>query len=143
MNLDTNKVQEQDIQAIDRITQQFFDLFTNVDGQRPKIRQIDQIFLTSGILINNTGEEPVLYDLEGFVAPRVKILTDGTLTEFREFETAHETVIHGKIAQRSCQYKKSGKLNGAAYHGEGHKLLQFIKVDDKWMISSVIWMDKN
>ena len=60
------------------------------------------------MIISNTGAEPVIYDLDGFVVPREKILTDGTLTEFSEWEVAERTEIFGTIAHRSSEYRKSG-----------------------------------
>lgn len=127
--------------AIDEITHQFFDLFTNTDNRRPKVRNIKNLFLSNGILINNTTEEPAIYDLESFIQPREEILTNGTLTNFVERETAHRTDIFGKIAQRNCDYEKSGELEGQPFTGKGKKLIQFVKLNNRWFLSSVVWYD--
>ena len=131
-----------DEDEIDEITSQFFDLFTNTNNRKLKIRTIKDFFLPNGILINNTNGEPEVYDLEGFICPREEILTNGTLTNFIEKETFHKTEIYGNIAQRKSDYIKSGELNEVSFIGEGKKLMQFVKVENKWFLSSVIWSDK-
>lgn len=134
---------EKDEKEIDDITRQFFDLFTNTNNRIPNVRKIEALFLPAGILINNTSGEPAIYDLESFIEPREKILTDGTLINFMEWETSHKTEIYGNIAQRACNYEKSGEFNGAPYKGAGKKLMQFIKIKNKWVLSSVFWSDES
>jgi hypothetical protein len=133
--MDTNE------KEIDDLARQFFDLFTNTDGKIPNVQKIKELFISNGTLINNTTDEPSIYNLESFIEPREAILTNGTLTDFVERETSHTTNIYGNIAQRSCTYKKSGELNGQAFSGEGRKLMQFIKVGERWFLTSVIWSD--
>lgn len=127
---------------IDKITAQFFDLFTNADNKIPNVHGIKAFFIPNGILINNTEEQSVIYDIESFIKPREEILTNGILQDFREWELTSETVIHRNIAHRVCQYKKQGTLNGNRFEGKGHKMIQFIKVNEKWTMSSVIWSDE-
>lgn len=141
MNLEQTHLLAQDQAEIDELTHQFFDLFTNTNDRVPPIQHIKQLFLPTGILINNTSGTPAVYNLDQFIAPRVKILTDGTLREFTEKETAHHTEIHNNIAQRSCQYEKSGILNGEPFTGAGRKLMHFIKHDNSWMLTAVVWSD--
>ncbi len=142
MNQEHKSTVAKDESEIDEITTQFFDLFTNTDNRTPNIRNIETLFLANGLLINNTSAEPAIYDLESFIEPREEILTNGTLTNFIEEETSHKTEIYGNIAQRMCTYKKSGVLNGEPFTGEGRKLMQFIKVKNKWFLSAVLWSDK-
>ncbi len=138
-----NKINpKKDEQEINKITNQFFDLFTNTNNRTPNIWKLKDFFLPDGTIINNTTGEPAIYDLEEFIKPREKILTDGTLINFIEQETSHKTEIHGNIAQRTCHYKKSGNLNGVPFKGEGIKLMQFIKIKNKWFLSAVTWSDK-
>ena len=55
--------QKKDEKAIDKITNQFFDLFTNINNRKPTIRKIYELFLPNGLLINNTTSEPQIYNL--------------------------------------------------------------------------------
>lgn len=133
---------EKDKKEIDIIVNEFFDLFTNKNGQTPNVQHIKQLFLPTGILINNTTPKPAIYDLDSFIAPRNAMLTNGTLTDFEEMEVSETTEIYGTIAQRACTYEKSGFLNVAGFEGKGQKLMQFIKQDGKWWLSSVVWRDE-
>ena len=126
---------------INKITDRFFDLFTNTNGQAPKVHQLKEFFLPDGIIINNTSGEPVVYNRKNFTSPREEILTNGTLVDFKEWETSHTTEIRGNIAHRICHYEKTGILNGQPFKGKGKKMLQFVKMENKWILSSVVWSD--
>ena len=141
MKEDGNSIKQTDEQEIDKIVEVFFDLFTNTNNRTPNIRKIEDIFLPNGLLVNNTSGQPEVYDIESFIRPRQEILTNGTLTNFIEKESSHSTAIHGNIAQRTCTYVKSGELDKKAFTGQGKKLMQFIKVADRWLFSSVVWSE--
>ena len=96
---------------------------------------------TSNNNYKKTGLAEEVYTLQTFIEPRKKLLSDGTLTEFEEMETAEETKVIGNIAQRSSTYKKSGYLNRKYFKGNGNKFFQFIKTADGWKINSLIWED--
>lgn len=65
----------------------------------------------------NARPEPVIYDLDSFIAPRERMLTDGTLTEFAEWEIAERTEIAGSVAHRFSHYSKSGFHDGERFEG--------------------------
>lgn len=133
---------DHNLQAINQLTTRFFDLFTNLDGKVPQVELIKDMFISEGIIINNTEKAPQIYNLEGFIAPRKKILTNGTLTDFHEWESSHKTLISGSIAHRYVKYEKSGKHEGTPFHIQGTKSIQFIKVAGTWKMVSVTWCDE-
>jgi hypothetical protein len=126
---------------IDRLTGEFFDLFTNYGGRIPDLSHINDLFIPEGIVIKNVGGNTEIFSLSSFIAPRQKILTDGTLGDFQERELTERTDIAGAIAQRFCTYTKSGKLKGKSFENQGVKTLQFIKINNTWKISAVAWDD--
>ncbi|MEU1817020.1 hypothetical protein ABZ543_17755 [Streptomyces roseifaciens] len=70
----------------------------------------------------------MVHDLDAFVEPRHKMLTDGTLTEFSEWGgVAERTEIFGSIAHRFSEYRKSGFLDGAWFEGGGRKTTQIVR----------------
>ncbi|MFC6932309.1 hypothetical protein ACFQHO_19540 [Actinomadura yumaensis] len=87
------------------------------------------------------GGETEIYDLDSFIAPRERFLTDGTLTEFTEWEIAERTEIFGSIAQRFSEYGKSGYRDGEWFEGFGRQTTQFIRTPDGWKMSSAAWDD--
>lgn len=131
-----------DKKAIDLTTKKFFEAFTNVRGQKPKVADIKKLFIPMGILINSTNGTPEIYSLDSFIAPREKMLTDEILTEFSEREVSDTTNIFGNIAQRFSLYEKSGNLNGEYFETKGMKTMQFIKANKNWKFTSVAWSDE-
>lgn len=127
---------------IARLSASFFDLFTNTNQQIPNLDSIKDLCVPTAIIINNSTGMPDVYSLAEFIAPRKKILTDGTLTDFSERELTSNTEIFGTIAQRFSLYEKSGKQNGTYFESRGVKTIQFLKLNGAWKISSVAWCDE-
>jgi RimJ/RimL family protein N-acetyltransferase len=127
---------------LDGLMATFLGAFANPGGARPNVEAIEEVFIPEGMIVSNAGDTPVIYDLRQFIAPREKILTDGTLTEFREWETAETTEIFGSIAHRLSEYRKSGYLNGEWFEGRGRKTTQFVKTPSGWKMSSLAWDDE-
>nr|WP_314499475.1 GNAT family N-acetyltransferase [uncultured Chryseobacterium sp.] len=125
---------------IDKVTQAFFALFTNITDS-PQFDRISELCHEQAQIIRKTDDSTEIYNLQSFIEPRKNILTDGTLTGFSEYEVQAETKMTGQIAQRFSIYEKSGKLHGNDYRGSGNKILQFIKHHGKWQIMHVIWED--
>jgi hypothetical protein len=130
----------QDKQSIDQLIQNFFSIFNNTH-QQPDWNLIHQICIPETIIIKKTGLTETVYNLQSFIEPRRKILSDGTLTAFEEKETTATTTIIGNIAQRFSKYEKSGYLNGLYFKEYGNKFFQLIKTTNGWKINALIWED--
>lgn len=128
--------------SITKTTKAFFSAFTNKNGKKPDLELLKNWCIPEILFIRKTEHETTAYDLQSFIEPREKILTDGTLTEFEEEETLDATTIVNTIAQRYSEYTKSGILQGKPFKQEGYKLFQFVKNNNEWKISAVIWEDK-
>ncbi|MFI6002107.1 GNAT family N-acetyltransferase [Streptomyces sp. NPDC051366] len=126
---------------LDRLMGVFVGAFTNTGDRRPDLGVIRDVFIPQGRIIANVGHEPVIYDLDAFIEPRQKMLTDGTLTEFSEWEVAERTEIFGSIAHRFSEYRKSGFHNGKWFEGSGYKTTQFLRTPSGWKMSSLAWDD--
>jgi hypothetical protein len=136
-----NKTQS-DKSAIDSLIKSFFDIFTNTNNRQPDWSVINTLCIPQTIIIKKNDAAEIIYDLQSFIDPRKKILTDGTLTDFEEKEINEETNINGNIAQRSSKYQKTGYLNGTYFKEYGNKFFQLIKTTDGWKINSLIWEDE-
>ncbi len=126
---------------IDTLTKMFFNIFNNTNKQQPNWETIDTICIAQTIIIKKSGTTEEVYTLSSFIEPRKKILSDGTLTNFKESEIHEETNIIGNIGQRFSKFEKSGYLNGEYFKAYGNKLFQFIKTTTGWKINAVIWED--
>ncbi|MFF3958931.1 GNAT family N-acetyltransferase [Streptomyces sp. NPDC001890] len=132
---------------LDRLMHALLGAFTNTGGSRPNLDAVREVFIPQATIIANTGgtadggAEPVVHDLDSFIAPREKMLTDGTLTEFSEWEVAERTEVFGSIAHRFSEYRKSGIRDGERFEGAGRKTVQFVRTPAGWRMSSMAWED--
>ncbi|HLP13372.1 MAG TPA: hypothetical protein VK177_15650 [Flavobacteriales bacterium] len=126
--------------SIDKVIADFYSVFTNVNGAKPDFELLRRIcspqlyFRSVGLLTNVSS-------LEMFILPRQKMLENGTLVDFKEWEIHEETKIVQHMAQRYSVYKKSGVREGNEFYETGHKFFQLIKIESAWKIVSVIWED--
>lgn len=128
--------------ALDKITSHFYSLFSNVDGEIPKLDLINDMFIPKGMIINTTTDNQEIYDLQSFIKPRALWLTNGELTNFNEKEIYAKTQIHASLAQRLSLYEKKGSRNGMEFIIRGVKTFQYIKQNGEWKISSLLWCDE-
>ena len=126
---------------IDEVTRLFFGAFSNRHG-RPAVDVLYRLFLPRAVITKRTAAAVEVYDLAQFVEPRRQLLTDGSLVDFSEEETAAHTDIFGGIAQRLCTYRKAGVLAGRPFSGQGVKTIQFVCIGGEWKISALAWEDE-
>lgn len=127
---------------LDRLIAEFMASFTNTGGRTPDLEGIRRLFIPEGRIISTVGPIPVIMDLDAFIEPRRSMLTDGTLTEFSEWEISERTEIFGSVAHRFSVYAKSGVLNGHHFEAGGQKSTQFLRTPAGWRICSMAWDDE-
>ena len=127
---------------IDRLITSFFSAFNNKGSSEPALDAIHGYCIPEAIIIRKSGSDQEIFTLDTFIAPRKTILTDGTLTDFSEWEVKSETVVNRNIAQRRSEYEKTGTLNGNAFSERGTKMFHLIKTQAGWKIASVLWEDE-
>src|SRR6188768_4172890 len=92
----------EDRRAIDELVRAFFSLFSNRGGVRLNLHAIFDLCIPEALISKCVSATPEVMSLKAFIAPREVLLSNGTLTDFQEAETAHHTEVFGNIAQRSC-----------------------------------------
>ncbi|MFD4247399.1 DUF4440 domain-containing protein [Streptomyces sp. NPDC058525] len=126
---------------IDTVTAEFFGAFDNRGGKTADVERIRRLVVPGGVIVN-TGPEFTVYTVDEFIEPRLRLLADGRLLEFAEWETSERTEIAGYIASRFGTYRKSGILDGEPFEGGGTKTIQFVRTPDGWRISAFAWYDQ-
>lgn len=126
---------------ISAITRAFYAAFDNRDGKAPDVAELRALFLPDARVVRVTFDAVDSWTVEAFIAPREKMLTDGTLVDFHEWEIEGETTLFDNIAARRSRYRKAGTLHGAPHAGEGRKLIQFCRAGGRWRIAGVLWED--
>lgn len=132
---------EADKAEIDSLMAAFLGAFTNTEGAAADVERVRGLFIPEGMIVSMAAGDPVIYDLDAFIDPRKKMLADGTLTEFSEWEIAEATEIFGRVAHRFSSYGKSGRRDGVPFEGEGRKTTQFIRTSAGWRMTSMAWDD--
>jgi hypothetical protein len=130
-----------DAEAIDEVTRRFFAAFANGSGHAANIDDLYHVLIPQAVIVSNSGITPIVYDVESFVEPRRTLLANGTLVDFREWETSGKTDIFGNIAQRAGTYAKSWTADGTSFEQTGAKTLQFVRTPEGWRISAFAWDD--
>ncbi|MFG2986308.1 DUF4440 domain-containing protein [Streptomyces sp. NPDC048258] len=126
---------------IDQVTAEFFGAFDNRGGKSADVARIRRLVLPGGVIVK-TGPDLTAYTVEEFIEPREKLLADGRLVEFSEWETSERTEIEGDIASRFGEYRKSGVLDGEPFEGSGTKTIQFVRTPEGWRITAFAWYDR-
>ena len=125
-------------EKIDAVVAAFYAAFDNRDSRVPVASELLALFGEEATVTRVAGDEVETWSAEQFVAPRIAILTDGTLTDFHEWETEGRTVVAGSIAARWSTYEKESSSS----RGGGTKLIHLRRQGDGWVISSLLWEDR-
>ncbi|MCB5183389.1 DUF4440 domain-containing protein [Streptomyces antimicrobicus] len=125
---------------IDQLTAEFFGAFDNRHGAAD-VARVRRLMLPGGVIVK-TGPDFTAYTVDAFVEPREKLLAEGRLVGFSEWETSERTEIAGDVAARFGTYEKSGVLDGEPFEGGGTKSFQFVRTADGWRISAFAWSDR-
>lgn len=126
---------------IDALIAAFYAAFDNRGARRPTVADVRRMFLPDGRVTRVSPAGVESWTVDQFIAPRITMLTNGTLVDFHEWEVDAETTVFGDIANRRSFYRKAGTLHGAPYGGEGRKFVQLVRVEGRWLINSVLWED--
>lgn len=125
---------------LDALTAEFFGAFDNRGGKTADVGRLRRLFLPGGVIVK-TGPEFTVYTVEEFIAPRQRLLDEGRLVDFSEWETSERTEVRGDVASRFGDYRKSGTLDGAPFEGAGTKTLQCVRTPAGWRITALSWHD--
>jgi hypothetical protein len=127
---------------ISLVTAEFFGAFDNRNGKVADVARIRRLVLPGGVIVA-TGPKFSVCTVEEFIEPRRRLLTDGRLVEFSEWETSERTDVAGDIASRFGEYRKSGIMDGEPFEGGGHKTFQFVRTTQGWRIAAFAWFDQD
>lgn len=127
--------------AIGELVATFFAAFTSGPGVDGRMDALRAALLPEAVIVKTCGA-PAVYDVDGFLEPRRALLTDGTLTGFREWPEPGQTQVYGDIAHHFGPYAKQGVQDGVPFTGRGMKTLQFVRMPGGWRISAAAWDDE-
>lgn len=127
---------------LEMLIAEFFRAVSFGTGEAPAYGKILALFVPDGKLINNGSVIPEVSTIDQFIASRRQTVDSGTLTSFKENETAEITEIFGNVAHRFSTYTKRSTVDGVAVEGRGLISTQFIRTPSGWKITSMAWDDE-
>ena len=98
--------------------------------------------LPSHVCLINNNDDPLIFTIDQFVDAVGYQVSAGSLKSFSEREVAERTEIFGKIAHRFSTYEARFDPEDPEPLTVGINSIQFIKVDDSWHVSSLVWNDE-
>jgi hypothetical protein len=126
---------------IDALIDTFYRVFDNRGARTPLADALRKLFAPGGRITRISSSAIEQWSVDEFIAPRIALLTNGTLAEFHEWEVRSRTTVFDNIASRESHYRKAGTLDGAPYSGGGRKFISLCRVDASWLICSLLWED--
>lgn len=132
----------EDVEQVERVVDRFFTGFVSGAAAAAGAQVLREVLMPGAVLVNACGPEPVVQDVEGFIAPRLALLTSGRVSGFREARRGGHTEVFGSIAQHWCSYEKSWREDGQECVGAGVKGLQLVRTGDGWRITALVWDDE-
>lgn len=130
-----------DDEAIAEVVAAFFAAFRSGPDAAARVERLREVLLPGAVVVRTCGTEPLLYDVDAFLAPRAELLASGRLRDFREWETSGRTEVFGDVASHTCTYAKSGVQEGEPFTGSGAKVLQLVRTGEGWRITAAAWDD--
>jgi len=107
-------------------------------GGLPDVKELKQLFIEGGQLINNSREYPTIYTIDSFIEAYTAQLNSGTIWQLKEIETHAVTEEFGKIAHRFSTYSLFINDQDKPL-SRGINSIQLIKQDDVWKVTCLIW----
>jgi hypothetical protein len=131
-----------DREAIDLLTADLYTAISFRPGEEPNLEKLKGLFLLPGILINNNGETPVVWDVAAFSETYRQQLAAGAVHSFMEEEITDRTELFGTVAHRFSTYQARlrGRQSDAVI--QGINSIQFLKTGGSWRVVSILWNDE-
>ena len=113
------------------------------DSASLKIDSILSVFTPEGVLIANFAQKPMRFSVKQYSDNLLKRVRAGELDAAQEKELFRKIDVFGNVAQVLSSYELTLMIKGKPVVRRGVNLIQLLKVDGKWFVSSLIWDREN
>jgi hypothetical protein len=128
-------------QEIQTVTKQLYSCISFQKGQTPELERLKTLFMADGKLTNNNAE-PVSMTVDQFNHMLNEQVKTGALSQLYEAELWHRTEVFGKVAHRFSTYEVKFDWAATEPSNIGINSIQFVKVDDRWLVNSMAWNEQ-
>lgn len=127
---------------IDKLTQQFYECICFTPERFPKYDELQELFYGDGKLIDGNFYQPMEFTVQSYVQALMHQIADGNATFYSLQEISDVTEVFGKMAQRTSVYEYTYTVEPVHPWKRGVNYIQYIFVDGKWKIVSMLWNDE-
>jgi hypothetical protein len=92
---------------IEALVAAYYAAFDNRRSRRPAAEDLKGMLAEAATITRVAPDNVETWTPDGFISPGVEMLTDGSLTDFHEWETEAQTVVLENIACRWSTYRKA------------------------------------
>ena len=138
----TSSVVTDDVAEVQQLVRTLLAAFVSGPETGARLHALRTLFVGEAVIVRTCGDEPLVMDLDAFIAPREALLTGGHLVDFSEWELAGHTEVFGDIAHHTSTYAKAGVQDGSPFTGRGMKHIQCVRTARGWRISALAWDDE-
>ncbi len=131
--------EDEDQLEINQLIEAMYAVFDNRADRVPNFDRFKAMCLPEVMITKIVKDSIETMTLESFISPRKELLSNGTFTEFWEWENQHQTIVQSKLAIRISAFEKKGILHGQSYTGKGTKHIQLLQTKNGWKISAINW----
>jgi hypothetical protein len=124
---------------LDALTAKLYGSICFEKGGAPPVERLYDLFLPEGLMIRNDGEQPTIMSVADFIEAYRQRISSGEITSFYEGELSAITEMFGRIAHRFSTYETKFDLTRDEPFSIGINSIQFVMVDGRWLISSIVW----
>ncbi|AJT42924.1 hypothetical protein UM93_06120 [Psychromicrobium lacuslunae] len=124
------------------VVERFLSAFVSGTEAAQRAELLREVLLPEAIIVRTCGQQPAIYSVEEFIAPRIELLSSGRFENFREWLVSSQIEVFGDIAQAWCRYSKSWTEAGEEHLEHGMKTVHLIRTGDEWRISAMAWDDE-
>ncbi|HXH99520.1 MAG TPA: hypothetical protein VNI52_04575 [Sphingobacteriaceae bacterium] len=129
-------------QALDHLTEQFYQCVSFDQERYPNFDTMQDLFYGAGKLINNNFDNPIDFTAQSFSQAMMQQIESGNVNFYAQQEISDITEFFGKVAQRISVYEYSNVKSVRQKWKRGVNYIQFIFTEDKWLITSMVWNDE-
>ncbi len=130
---------QNDLKLIDNLTTELYKSICFEVDNRPPVEKLKELYIPTANMIRNNDASPEVMTVDDFIKSYTDRISDGTIKSFYEGEIFNITEIFGTIAHRFSTYETRFDLASPKPFSIGINSIQYIKIDDEWKISSIVW----
>ncbi len=129
----------EDRKSIDTCTLQLYRLLSYQNGNLNGIDSISLLFVTGAKLTANFAKQRQSWTVPEFILFVKEGYSKQSITGRAETELFERTDLFGNIGQRFSTYQIHFTVKGKTEIRKGINAIQFLKVEGKWLINSLVW----